>query len=101
MLIVELQAAYIPVCEAGVREPVWFGGHANQLSNETIVYPSIAGIHHATKLRTHIMSAEMASAGSGEITLPSPASSKSTSVQIRPGSLGAVLHPKDIILPSW
>jgi len=79
MLIVEVRGASIPVREPDARETVWYGGHANQLSKETIVYPSIDGIHNATKLSNRacrsISAAEPAPTGSGEITLPPPASS--------------------------
>jgi SagB-type dehydrogenase family enzyme len=72
MLILEMRGESIPVGEPEAGETVWYGGQANQLSPETIVYPSIEGIHNATKLDTR---AEPASSGSGEIKLPTPASS--------------------------
>ncbi len=50
MLIVELRGGSIPVREPDARETVWYGGHANQLSKETIAYPRIDEIHDATKL---------------------------------------------------
>jgi SagB-type dehydrogenase family enzyme len=80
MLIVELRGASIPVREPDCRETVWYGGHANQLSRETIVYPSIEAIHTATKLSNGacrgIPAVEPAPIGSGEIILPPPASSR-------------------------
>jgi len=80
MLIVELRGASIPVRAPDAREAVWYGGHANQLSKETIVYPSINLIQDATKLSNSacrgISAAEPAPTGSGEITLPLPASSR-------------------------
>jgi SagB-type dehydrogenase family enzyme len=82
MLIVEMRGASIPVHEPAVGETVWYGGHANQLSKETISYPSINGIHNATKLSNRacrsISATEPAPTGSGEITLPPPASSRSS-----------------------
>jgi SagB-type dehydrogenase family enzyme len=82
MLIVEVRGASIPVREPAVGETVWYGGHANQLPKETIAYASIDGIHNATKLSNRacrsISAAEPAPTGSGEITLPPPASSKSS-----------------------
>src|ERR1035437_4244626 len=50
MLIVELRGRSIPLREPDVGETVWYGGHANQLSNERTAYPSIYEIHRATKL---------------------------------------------------
>jgi SagB-type dehydrogenase family enzyme len=82
MLIIELRGNFIPVREPHARETVWYGGHANQLSKEIIVYPSIEGIHNATKLSDRtcrgISAAEPAPIGSGEITLPLPVSSRSS-----------------------
>jgi len=82
MLIVTLHGSSIPVREADASETIWFGGHANQLSKERISYPLIDGIHAATKLGNRegsgISYAEPASTGSGEIKLPSPASSTRT-----------------------
>ena len=82
MLIVEVRGASIPVREPDARETIWYGGHANQLSKETIAYPSIDGIHNATKLSNRacggISGAEPPPAGPGEITLPPPASSRSS-----------------------
>jgi SagB-type dehydrogenase family enzyme len=79
MLIVSLRGKCIPLREPDIGEIVWFGGKANQLSRETIVHPLIDGIHFATKRRSSASSgtsfAESASTGSGEIKLPSLASS--------------------------
>jgi SagB-type dehydrogenase family enzyme len=79
MLVIRLHGKSIPVREADTGKTVWFGGQANQLSKETIAHPLIDSIHFATK-RTRSGSsgtsfAESASTGSGEIKLPSPASS--------------------------
>jgi SagB-type dehydrogenase family enzyme len=79
MLVVELRGGSIPAGDPNARRTVWCGGHANQLSNEVIVYPSLDGIHDATKLSQRavgIPAAELAPAGTGEIKLPPPASSK-------------------------
>ena len=79
MLIVSLHGKSIPVRAADTGKTVWFGGEANQLSKETIAYPLIDSIHFATKRSSkgsgETSFAESASTGSGEIKLPSPASS--------------------------
>jgi SagB-type dehydrogenase family enzyme len=79
MLIVSLYGKCIPVREADIGKTVWFGGQATQLSKETIAHPLIDSIHFATKRSSSGSSgtslAESALTGSGEITLPSPASS--------------------------
>jgi len=79
MLIVSLRGKSIPVCEADVGKTVWFGGQANQLSKETIAHQLIDSIHFTTKRSSSGSNstsfAESALTGSGEITLPSPASS--------------------------
>jgi SagB-type dehydrogenase family enzyme len=79
MLIVSLHGKSIPVCEADTGKTVWFGGQAAQLSKETIAHPLIDSVHSATKRSSGGSSrtsfAESAATGSGEITLPSPASS--------------------------
>jgi SagB-type dehydrogenase family enzyme len=80
MLIVELRGRTIPMRETCAVAGVWYGGHANQLSRERVVYPLIDEIHEATKLSSRgyngSSAAEPAPTGSGEIKLPSPASSK-------------------------
>ena len=82
MLIVKVQGATIPMREPDAREIVWYGGQANQLSEETIVYPSIDGIHNATKLSGRACgdfhASVLAPTPSGEIKLPPPASSRRT-----------------------
>ncbi len=78
MLIVELRGRSIPVCEPHRGKSVWYGGDANEISRETTAYPMIDGMHNATKVRQRTgrsFSAEPAPSGSGEIQLPSPASS--------------------------
>jgi SagB-type dehydrogenase family enzyme len=79
MLIVSLQGKSIPVREADTGETVWFGGHANRLSAETVAYPLIDSIHFATKQSSikssGSSSAESTTTGSGQIKLPPPASS--------------------------
>jgi SagB-type dehydrogenase family enzyme len=74
MLIVELRSSSIPVREPDGEEPVWYGGHANQLSAERIPFPLIDAIHDATKLNNRsagrISAAEPSPSGSGEIELP-------------------------------
>jgi SagB-type dehydrogenase family enzyme len=82
MLIVELRGRSIPVREPDACETDWYGGQANHLSKERTAYTRIDGINDATKLskRTYrgISPAEVAPTGSGEIKLPSPASSTRT-----------------------
>ena len=79
MLMVTLQGGSIPVRDPDGGEAVWYGGSANQLSSEQVPYPSIDSMHAATKLKGSecgcISEAEPALSGSGEIKLPSPASS--------------------------
>src|ERR1700736_3594654 len=79
MLIVKVQGKSIPLREVRADETSWFGGQANQLSQERIAYPLIHGIHAATKLgkgeSNGISVAELAPTGSGEIKLPPPVSS--------------------------
>jgi SagB-type dehydrogenase family enzyme len=80
MLIVELCGSPIPVREPYAGETVWYGGHANPLSRESIVYPRIDRIHGATKLGDRewrdIFTADPGPTGSGEIKLLPPASSR-------------------------
>jgi SagB-type dehydrogenase family enzyme len=81
MLIVSLHGNSIPVCEPNIGKAVWVGGLANQLSKETIAHPLIDSIHFATKRSSgsgETSFIESASTGSGEIQLPSPASSTRT-----------------------
>jgi len=79
MIVVELRGGSIPLREPHACETVWYGEHANQISSERTAYPLIDGIHDATKLGNRpwrgISAAEPAPSGSGEIKLPSPASS--------------------------
>jgi len=78
MLAVEIRGTSIPVREPDAGETVWYGGRANQLSEETIPYPRIDAIHEASKLTNGecgIAQAEPARTGCGEIRLPLPASS--------------------------
>jgi SagB-type dehydrogenase family enzyme len=75
MLILELRGKSIPVQGPEHRETIWYGGQANQLSEEVIAYPSIEAIHSATKTIKLDSRAEPAPTGSGEIKLPPPESS--------------------------
>jgi SagB-type dehydrogenase family enzyme len=77
MLIVSLHGKSIPVREADTGKTVWFGGQATQLSKETIAYPLIDSIHFATKRSGSSRNSLTGffPIGSGEIRLPSPASS--------------------------
>lgn len=79
MLLVELRGRSIPLCGSNAAGIIWYGGHPNRLSRETIAYPPIDAIHRATKLRGRahgIPAAGPAPVGSGEIKLPPPASSR-------------------------
>jgi SagB-type dehydrogenase family enzyme len=76
MLIVSLHGNSIPLREPDGSETVWFGGEANQLSQKTVAYPLIDGIHFATKqICSGAAAAEPAPAGSGEIKLTPSAQS--------------------------
>jgi SagB-type dehydrogenase family enzyme len=70
MLLVEIEKE--PVRPADTSELVWFGGQPNQLSTEITAYPRIDAIHQATKAGA-LAAAEPAPSGSGEISLPPPA----------------------------
>jgi len=72
MLVVEIETNAVRASDSG--ETVWYGGHANELSEERIDYPRIDAIHNATKV-PHNAIAEPARTGSGEIKLPPPATS--------------------------
>jgi SagB-type dehydrogenase family enzyme len=77
MLVVELRGESIPTREADAGGAVWYGGHANQLSRETIAYPRIDAIHRSTKLgpcgQRATSTVDPAPTGRGEIQLPAPA----------------------------
>jgi SagB-type dehydrogenase family enzyme len=73
MLVVEIRTNVVRAPDSG--EAVWYGGHANELSKETIAYPSIDAIHAATKV-CHLAAAEPCLTGSGEIKLPAAALSR-------------------------
>ena len=77
MLMVEISSSSIPTVQGGAREPIWYGGRANQLSDHLVSYPLIDAMHTATKSS---MAAGLADSGAeegyGEITLRAPASSK-------------------------
>ncbi|MEX2261395.1 MAG: SagB/ThcOx family dehydrogenase [Bryobacteraceae bacterium] len=84
MLLIEIRSAKrygrsIPVRDPDGGETVWFGGCANQLSNRQVTYAPIDDVHAATKLKgsecSGISAADPALTGSGDIKLPSPASS--------------------------
>ena len=79
MMLISLRGNSIPLRAADAAETVWFGGHANQLSKETVVQPLIERIHLGTKEPRNEGCgkpvADLSPAGSGEIALPPPASS--------------------------
>ena len=80
MLLVALSGRCVPAREPQPGEPVWYGGHANQLSPKEVAYPRIDEIHGATKVSSvafqSIAAGEPASTGSGEIKLPPPAATR-------------------------
>ena len=76
MLIIELRGGSIPLREPDAGEIVWYGGHANELSKETIAYPRIEEIHSATKISLSPFAAPPSPTGSGEIRLPTPSFSR-------------------------
>ena len=82
MLILRLSGESVPVRAPDAGEKVWFGGLANTLSHETIVYPLIEAIHTATKLAgsapNETPRPELAPVSPGEIALPSSATSART-----------------------
>jgi SagB-type dehydrogenase family enzyme len=71
-----------PLGKPPSTESIWYGGHANQISKESIAFPWIDRIHRATKLShpgtSDIAIAEPASTGYGRIKLPYAASSPRT-----------------------
>jgi SagB-type dehydrogenase family enzyme len=77
MLILQLHARTMPnPAPAQACETVWHGGLANQLSTHQIDYPLIDLIHAITKANSAGGPARTSPGeGSGEITLPPPASS--------------------------
>ena len=98
MLILEIGNA---APKSDIRETVWYGGQANQLSKETIPYPRIDAIHAATKLIVN-SAVEQAPAGSGEIKLPPPAKSTRSFgevVRSRRSALDFVGGTRSISLP--
>jgi SagB-type dehydrogenase family enzyme len=82
MLVISLSGECIPVSAPRGTEKIWFGGTANQLSNEQLPHALIDRMHAATKLTDVecgvISEAEPAATGRGEIRLPSPAVSLRT-----------------------
>jgi SagB-type dehydrogenase family enzyme len=48
ILLLALHGRSIPVCQSVDQRPIWFGGKANRLSPEEVVYPLIRGIHEAS-----------------------------------------------------
>ena len=81
MLIAGVHGPTIPLRVPDTGATVIFGGQANRISSEVVPYPRIESIHAATKLgreATAIASGEPAPSGSGEIKVPSPASSLRT-----------------------
>ena len=77
MMLIELRGSSLPLREPDAGETIWYGGHPNRLSKETIAYPRIDAVHDATKLcegMCRMAEAEPARTGSGEFRLPAPAS---------------------------
>jgi SagB-type dehydrogenase family enzyme len=76
LLVLDLRGNTIPLGEQIAAETVWFGGHANSLSNDVIRYPLIEDFHAATKTRAgDCPVVNPPRMGLGPIKLPSPATS--------------------------
>jgi SagB-type dehydrogenase family enzyme len=76
MLLVGVDGPPIPVREPDDGKIVWFGGHANRLSEEQVHYSLIDRMHEATKLsRDAGATDEPARTGRGEVKLPAPSAS--------------------------
>jgi SagB-type dehydrogenase family enzyme len=106
MLVIELRGGSIPVRELRSSEKVWYGGHANQISEESTVFPQIQRIHCATKLihpmPSDIAVSESSADGPCPIKLPPPISSPRTFgevVRMRRSALNFVGGPRAISLP--
>jgi SagB-type dehydrogenase family enzyme len=83
MLVVEIRGQSIPLRDPDAGETVWHGGRANQLSAHQVSYPLIDAMHAVTKSISVSEPAGLcADEGSGEITLPDPASSKRTFAEV-------------------
>jgi SagB-type dehydrogenase family enzyme len=83
------------------REIIWYGGHANQLSKETIPYPRIDAIHAATKPIVH-SPVEPPPTGHGAIKLPAPVGftrSFGDTARKRRSALDFVGGPQSMSLP--
>jgi SagB-type dehydrogenase family enzyme len=78
MLIIELRGESIPVRQRDIARTVWYGGHANKLSNERTTYPRVDEIQGSTKLYNWrgISAADPTPTGSGAIKLPPQAESR-------------------------
>jgi SagB-type dehydrogenase family enzyme len=79
MLLLQLRGPSVPTRQPDATRITWYGGQANQLSGTRVTYPWIDAIHDATRLTNRewrgISRVEQDTVGSGEIRLPSPASS--------------------------
>jgi len=77
MLVVEIRGRSIPLGDPDAGETIWHGGRANQLSDRQVSYPLIDAMHAVTKsISVSEPGGLCADEGSGEITLPAPASSR-------------------------
>jgi SagB-type dehydrogenase family enzyme len=106
MLLIELRGRSVPVREQGSGENIWYGGHANQISERSRVFPQIEEIHRLTKLSRPFPSntaiPEPSVCGSGSIKLPAPTSSPRTFgevVRMRRSALNFVGGLRSISLP--
>jgi SagB-type dehydrogenase family enzyme len=83
MLLVEIRSRELPAGSLPLRDPdggatVWHGGHPNQLSEHRVSYPLIDAIQAATKSNPAAEPIpDCVDEGSGEISLPAPASASS------------------------
>ena len=79
MMMVRLHGEGIPKCEVDSEDAVWLGGSANALSEKTIAYPLIEGIHLATRQSSRCGTGASSATRAGDnfdgIKLPAPAPS--------------------------
>ena len=89
MLLVGLNGESIPVRKPHAGERIWYGGKANQLSDQVVPYPLIDKIHTAMKLLGG-GEIEPAASGSGEIRLPAAAVGTRTFGEVARGRRSAL-----------
>src|SRR4051794_23073538 len=79
MLVITCHGSSIPIADQEKREPAWFGGDPNRLSERVGQYPLVDAMHEATKLRsrrdTPTSAREEFPRRTGAIKLSAPATS--------------------------